>query len=188
MPAGLDTLGCGRRRAHLLYRGQNRSRPTSATNLPRQSRDRGASRTPPPTGVSETNVAAYDVTGALSHASQMERGRCPRDYIRWAVDTRRVHRGWRGCNRSRRTVAANAPRRSLDRRRTEDGAPYGRQQKRPCCMKRNGCGKPYPNCPPTSWLRKNVPYRTTRRGRRPRRPFRWMTDYVGLLLNVPLAP
>ena len=51
-------------------------------------------------------------------------------------------------------------------------------------MKRNGCGKPYPNCPPTSWLRKNALYRKHRRGRRPRRPFRWMTDDVGLLLNV----
>ena len=48
--------------------------------------EEGASRTPPPTGVSETNVAAYDVTGALSHASQMERGRCPRDCKRGEVD------------------------------------------------------------------------------------------------------
>ncbi len=39
------------RRAHRRKRGCRRPRQTSATNPPRQSRDRGASRTPPPTVV-----------------------------------------------------------------------------------------------------------------------------------------
>ena len=38
--------------------------------------------------------------------------------------------------------------------------------------------KLYPDNPPTSRLRRNIPTRTPRRGRRPRRPFRRMTDDV----------
>ena len=55
----------------------------------------------------------------------MVRGLCPRDFIRWAVDARRAHRGWRGCNRSRSTSAPNLPRRSHSARGVEDAAPYG---------------------------------------------------------------
>ena len=52
------------RMAHRGKRGCNRSRSTSAANLPRRSRDRGAPRTVHPTGGSVSNVAAYNVTGA----------------------------------------------------------------------------------------------------------------------------
>ena len=51
-------------------------------------------------------------------------------------------------------------------------------------MKRNGYRNSYPNYLPASQLRWITPSRTTRRGRRPRRPFLWMTDNVGLLLNA----
>ena len=95
--------------------GATRQALTGASNAARQSRKHGASRTPPLTGGCETNVAAYNAADAITSRPPMVRGLCPRDCIRGAVDTRRVHRGWRGCNRSRRTVAANAPRRSLDR-------------------------------------------------------------------------
>ena len=55
------------RRAHRLYCGQNRSRPTDASDLARQSHGRGAPRTVHPTGGCETNVAAWNVTGVENH-------------------------------------------------------------------------------------------------------------------------
>ena len=63
VPAGLNTLDGERRRAHRGKHGCHRSRSTAASNEARRSRDRGASRTPPLTGNSETNVAAWNVTG-----------------------------------------------------------------------------------------------------------------------------
>ena len=57
----------GARQAHRGKRGQNRSRSTSASKAARRSHNHGASWTPPLTGGSETNVAAYDVTGAGNH-------------------------------------------------------------------------------------------------------------------------
>ena len=107
VPAGLHMLGNKRYRVHRIKRGCCRSRRTSATNPPRQSRSHGAPRTVHPTAVSETNVAAYDATGAENH---------------------------------------------------------------------------------TSRLRKNVPYRNHRRGRRPRRPFRWIMDDVGSTRQPTSAP
>ena len=67
VPAELHTWGNGRNRAHRLRRGQNRSRRPSAPTLPRRSRNRGAPRTVRPTDDSETNVAAWNVTGARNN-------------------------------------------------------------------------------------------------------------------------
>ena len=62
MPAGLHTWGGKRYRAHRIKRGRNRSRSTSAANLPRRSHDRGAPRTVRPTGNCVSNVAVHNVT------------------------------------------------------------------------------------------------------------------------------
>ena len=64
-------------------RGQNRSSRTSASNAARQSRNGGASRTPPPTAGRKTKVAGCDATGTVSIRPQMVRGRCPRDLDAW---------------------------------------------------------------------------------------------------------
>ena len=50
VPAGSNTCGGGRYRAHRGKRRRNRPRRMGATTPPRQSRSRGASRTPPLTG------------------------------------------------------------------------------------------------------------------------------------------
>ena len=55
------------RMAHRGKRGCGWSRRAGASNAARRSHNRGASRTPPLTGGCETNVAAYDVTGAGNH-------------------------------------------------------------------------------------------------------------------------
>ena len=55
------------RMAHRGKRGCGWSRRAGASNAARRSHNRGASMTPPLTGGSETNVAAYDVTGAGNH-------------------------------------------------------------------------------------------------------------------------
>ena len=65
VPAILHTLGDGRRRIHRGKRGCCRSGRTGAANAARQYRNRGASRTPPLTGNSETKVAAYRATDAI---------------------------------------------------------------------------------------------------------------------------
>ena len=68
VPAGLDTLGGGREAgAPFVLWAKNRSRPTDASDAPRQSHGRGAPRTVHPTGGCETNVAAYEATGAENY-------------------------------------------------------------------------------------------------------------------------
>ena len=62
VPAGSNTWGDGRRRERRGKRGYSWSCRTDASNAARRSHDRGASRTPPLTGGSETNVAAWNVT------------------------------------------------------------------------------------------------------------------------------
>ena len=65
VPAGYVSLGGGRHRVRRGKRGCHWPRRPSAPTLPRRSRNRGASRTPPLTGDSETNVSAWNVTDAV---------------------------------------------------------------------------------------------------------------------------
>ena len=161
----------GARRAHRGWRGCCWSRQTTAPNPPRQSGSRGASRTPPLTvGVIRTLQHVW--SGCGSRRLPMVRGLCPRNCIRWVVDARRAHRGKRGCHWSRRPSAPTLPRRSRNR-----GAP---RTVHPTCSSETGLAAYIATGAEnhTSRLRKNVPYRTPRRGRRPRRPLSWMTDDV----------
>ena len=66
VPAGFHTLGGGCHRAHRINRGCNRPRRPSAPTPPRQSRNHGASRTPPLTGGRKTTVSASWQTSALT--------------------------------------------------------------------------------------------------------------------------
>ena len=68
---GIGCVGGRRHRARRINRGCNRPRRPSATTPPRQSRDRGASGTPPLTGGSETGLAAYNVTGVENCTSRL---------------------------------------------------------------------------------------------------------------------
>ena len=112
MPAGSHTLYGERRRACRGKHGCHRSRSTSAANLPRRSRDRGASRTPPLTGDCETNVAGYMTTDwVISRPTKGARA-VPAGLNTLDGRRRRAHRGKHGCHRSRRTGAPNPPRQS----------------------------------------------------------------------------
>ena len=86
VPAGLDAWGSRRRRTHRGWRGCGRPRLTSASTAPRQSHDRGASRTPPLTAGTKHALRRERQRMQLPHASQKVRGLCPRYYIRWTVE------------------------------------------------------------------------------------------------------
>ena len=155
----------------------------SASNPPRQSRKHGASRTPPPTGGCVTMLAGCDARGALPHTYQWCAG-CAREISfvgRWT-------RGWRAVGDVGKIGQAKRM------RLTYPGCHATTVHRGRCTLR--VAAKPSLRHE-TQQLRKAIPKRPAhltaplkpasrnhRRGRRPRRPFRWMTDNVGLLLNA----
>ena len=107
----------------------------------------------------------------------MVRGLCPRDWMRGAVDVT-----------VRAVVDAGAIGHAERPRQRCPGGHVTTVHRGRCTLQ--AAAKPalrnmtqrawklYPDNPPTSRLRRNIPTRTPRRGRRPRRPFRRMTDDV----------
>ena len=81
-------------------------------------------------------------------------------------------------------IRANVAPAIPQRRGVEDAAPYGRLLNRTMRHMTQRVRKTVPKQPAHFTAPLKHASRNHRRGRRPRRPFRWMTDDVGLLLNA----
>ena len=67
-PRNINRWSANTRLTHRGWHGCNRSSRTAASNAARRPHQRGASRTPPLTGSSDTKLAAYNAAGAVNYA------------------------------------------------------------------------------------------------------------------------
>ena len=177
MPAELHTLGGGRWRAHRGWCGCNRPCGTTSSNQTRQSSGARDVEDAASYGGRETKAAAYDTAGAVPSRLPMVRGLRPRDMMRGAVV---------GGGRAVSNVGAVGQAGRL--RLTYPGNPATTVHRGRCTLRASAkptlrhttqrVRKTTPKLPAHLTAPLKPASRTPRRGRRPRRPFRWMTDGV----------